>query len=96
MFWLFNLLKLRVLQDAIGKFEKPFKLDFEIKEQSLFNVAVMFTPQVIKYLDDFQGQVRITIPESLREYIQEVELIFNDKKYNIVSVFVRKRWVYFE
>ena len=78
-----------LLEDAVSKLEHSSNFDFEIKSQNFFNIAIFFEPQVIKYLQDFQGKIVMNIPKFLRDYVQEIELIFNHKKYSVVRLFLR-------
>lgn len=77
--------RIKLAQESISKLGKSNNYKFDVREQTLFNIEVAFEPPVIKYLHDFTGKITLTIPEFLREYIDEIELIFNDAKYYIVK-----------
>jgi len=71
----------KILQEATSNLTKPGSFEFNVADQSIFKVAVNFDPTVIKYLHDFHCSVAVTIPEVLKDFIEEIELKFNDQKY---------------
>jgi hypothetical protein len=69
------------LQNALQNIEnQTFK--YTAKNRKIFNLKVGFKPQSVNYLEDFFGEIYLTIPNYLIKYITDITVRFNDSKYD--------------
>jgi len=71
-----------MLHDCLSQLEEPETYNYLIRDRKLFSTSISFQPKTVKYLESFNVEVEMRIPEFFKDLIQEIRVKFNDPKYH--------------